>query len=206
MKRIIIVVGFVIFGFSSNAQEDEAVSLALNIQKLAQLKQILTDLKKGYDILFSGYSMIKGIAEGNFNLHKTFLDGLLAVSPAVKNYKRVADIVAYQLRIVREYKAALKHFESGGNFTADELRYIISVYEKLVGGSLKNLDALAMVITAGKMRMSDDERLKAIDTIFNDMQEKLGFLRWFNNAAAVLGVQRLKEQNDLRVLKELYVE
>ena len=34
--------------------------------------------------------------QGNFNLHKAFLDGLMMVSPAVKKYKRVADIITLQ--------------------------------------------------------------------------------------------------------------
>ncbi|MGC4038728.1 MAG: TerB family tellurite resistance protein [Chitinophagaceae bacterium] len=186
------------------AQSEELEQLILDLEKLAQLKQILSDLKKGYDILFGGYTTIKNIAEGNFNLHKTFLDGLLAVSPAVKNYKRIADIVSYQLQLVKEYKGAINRFREDDNFSIDELTYISTVYAKLVDGSLKNLDALAIVITAGKARMSDDERVNTIDTIYRDMEDKLAFLRWFNNSAAVLSLQRSKDANDVKVSKQLY--
>jgi hypothetical protein len=37
------------------AQATELAQLALNIEKLAQFKQILADLKKGYEILSGGY-------------------------------------------------------------------------------------------------------------------------------------------------------
>lgn len=208
MRKMVVFLGFSLClclgSLRSRAQVEEAKQLALDIEKLIQFKQILSDLKKGYEILFGGYTTIKNIAEGNFSLHKAFLDGLLDISPAVRNYKRVADIVSYQLQLVKEYKNALKRFNSDGNFSADELDYIAGVYANLVDGSLKNLDALAMVITAGKARMSDDERIKAIDRIFRDMEDKLAFLRWFNNSTVVLSVQRTKERNDVRVSREMY--
>jgi len=208
MRKMVLFLGFSVClclsSLRSPAQLDEAEQLALDIEKLIQFKQILSDLKKGYEILFGGYTSIKNIAEGNFNLHKVFLDGLLDVSPAVRNYKRVADIISYQVQLVKEYKAALKNFNADNNFNADELEYIATVYSNLVDGSLKNLDALAIVITAGKTRMSDDERIAAIDGIFRDMEDRLSFLRWFNNSTTVLSIQRSKERNDVRVMKKLY--
>ena len=208
MRKCVLFLGFSVcvclISLRSHAQAEEAEQLALDIEKLVQFKQILSDLKKGYEILFGGYTTIKNIAEGNFNLHKLFLDGLLEVTPAVQNYKRIADIVNYQLQIVKEYKAALKNFNADGNFNADELEYIATVYSNLIDGSLKNLDALAIVITAGKARMSDDERISAINRIFRDMEDKLSFLRWFNNSATVLSVQRSKERNDVRTMKQVY--
>lgn len=188
----------------AKAQSQEAQQLLLNVEKLAQLKQILSDLKKGYEIVSKGYTAIKNISEGNFNLHKTFLDALLEVSPAVRNYKKVTDIITMQRKIVTEYKAAFKRFQSDQNFAPDEINYLGKVYANLFQQSLKNLDALARIITAGKLRMSDDERLEAIDTIFADMQDKLVFLRHFNNNTTILAVQRAKERNNIATLKNIY--
>jgi len=36
------------------------------------------------------------------------------------------------------------------------------------------------------------------------MEDKLSFLRWFNNSTTVLSLQRAKDKNDGRVMKELY--
>ena len=83
---------------SATAQTDEAAQLLLNVTKLTQLKQILTDLEKGYNTLRTGYSEIENLASGNFNLHETFLNNLLQVSPAVKNYHKVAEIIRYQIK------------------------------------------------------------------------------------------------------------
>src|SRR5580704_6413478 len=101
MKKIFVII-FLLFAVKANAQSYELERLILDIEKLAQMKNILSDLYKGYEILNTGYSTIKSISHGNFNLHKAFLDGLLAVSPAVKNYQKALDIIDYEGRIVTE--------------------------------------------------------------------------------------------------------
>lgn len=187
-----------------SAQSQEAQQLILDVIKLAQLKKILNDLYQGYEIVSKGYGAIRNISEGNFNLHKTFLDGLLAVNPEVAKYKRVADIARYQLSIVKEYKSAYSSFSQSGNFSTEELGYMASVYSNLFSKSLRNLESLLMVITANKLRMSDDERLTAIDRIFNTMEDQLSFLRSFNAQAKLLGLQRKREQHDVNSSKQLY--
>jgi hypothetical protein len=60
-----------------------------------------------------------------------------------------------------------------------------------------------MIITASKLRMSDAERLDAIDDIDQSVLDKLGFLRQFNNRTSILALQRAKEENDVKVVKHL---
>lgn len=186
------------------AQAQEMQQLILNIEKLAQFRQILKDMKKGYEILNGGYNTVKKLSQGNFNLHETFLDALMQVSPTVRNYRRVGDIVNYQVLLVKEYKAAFDRFRNSGNFNPDEIAYLERVYDNLFKQSLRNLDELASVVTANKLRMSDDERLAAIDKIYADMQDKLLFLRSFNNNTSVLAIQRAKERNDVNAMRNIY--
>ena len=208
MKKLIILISLSFLGilpvFRASAQADEIAQLILNIEKLAQFKQILSDMKKGYEILSGGYNTIKNISEGNFSLHKAFLDGLMEVSPTVRNYRRVADITNYQIILVKEYRKAYERFQQDNNFNADELAYLGRVYDNLFKESLRSLDELLTVITAGKARMSDDERLQAIDRIYADMQDKLTFLRHFNNNTTTLAVQRAKERNDAQTIRKIY--
>jgi hypothetical protein len=186
------------------AQTEEAEQLLLDVEKLSQLKQMLADLKKGYEIVYKGYSTIKNISEGNFNLHQVFLDGLLQVSPAVRNYKKVADNISLQLKIVSEYKSAFKQFKQNGKFTAGEVEYMGKVYSNLFNQSVNNLETLTMIITSGTLRMSDDERLKQIDSLYEDMVDKLTFLRHFNNQTSVLALQRTKDENQIKLTKNIY--
>ena len=207
MKKIVIPVLVFIGMLLPNkavAQAQELQQLALNIEKLAQFKEILSDMKKGYEILTTGYNTVKDLTEGNFSLHKTFLDALMQVSPTVRNYKRVSDIINYQVILVREYRAAFDRFRASGDFNEQEIAYLERVYDNLFNQSLRNLDELTTVITANKLRMSDDERLEAIDRIYEDMQDKVLFLRSFNNNTTVLAVQRAKERNDVDAMRSIY--
>ena len=187
-----------------NAQAQEAAQLILNVEKLKQLEEILDNMYKGYKILSTGYSRIKDIAEGNFNLHQVFLDGLFAVNPSVAKYQRIPDIIRYQSMLIREYKRAFNRFKSDPNLTPDEIKYLERVYSYLVKQSLRNLEELTMIITANKLRMSDDERIQSIDRIYFDIESKLSFLRYFNNSTQVLVVQRAKESSEVGAMKKLY--
>ena len=187
----------------ASAQSAELQQLILNLEKLAQLKGILDNMKKGYDIVSRGYERIKDISEGNFNLHQVFLDGLLAVNPELRKYRRVADIIAYQKNILSEYRSAFNGFKSSGQFTAREVEDLSRVYSRLFDRSLQNLDELSMVLTSGKLRMSDDERIEAIDRLYDDMLELLSVLRRFNRKTALLERQRYQQQQNLDALRKL---
>ena len=188
----------------ADAQVQQLEQLALDIEKLAQMKSILSEMYKGYEILTGGYNTIKSIAEGNFNLHSAYLNGLLSVSPAVKNYVRVADIISSEATLVSEYKAALKGFSGSGLFSPTELNYFSTVFSNLFNQSLNNMDELVMILTNSELRASDAERLNAIDHIYNDMQDKLSFLRMFNGQAGVLASQRQHDLQSNNILKSLY--
>jgi hypothetical protein len=204
MKKTILLFMFLFSLTRSFGQSQEAQQLLLNVEKLSQLKGILSSMKKGYEAVSKGYNSVKDIAQGNFSLHEVFLDAMMLVSPEVKKYRRIADIITAQSDIVSEYKAAFKRFSSGGNFTLSELDYLGKVYSQLFDQSLDNLDQLTMVITANKLRMSDDERLQAIDRIFADIQDKLVFLRSFNLKTGILNSQRQKEKADVAGTKQFY--
>lgn len=187
------------------AQSTEAQQLLLNVEKLSQLKNILRDMKKGYTVISNGYNTVKNISEGNFSIHEVFIDGLMLVSPEVRKYGRVVDIITYQKDLLSEYKAALKRFRSADVFNAAELEYLANVYASLFSQSLDNLDELTMVVTANHLRMNDEERLKAVDRIFGDTSDKLTFLRRFNRETGLLMQQRKAAKADLKGLKGLLI-
>jgi len=189
---------------SAFAQQQEVQQLILNWQKLKQLEEILDNMYRGYKILDKGYRTIKDIAQGNYSVHQAFLDGLMAVNPTIRNYKRIPMIINYQKLLLQEYKRAYNRFKQDPNFKLEELEYLASVYKFLFEASVRNLEDLAMIITATKLRMSDDERMQAIDRIFFDMENKVVFLRYFNSNTQLLAVQRARSQNDVRTMQQLY--
>lgn len=206
-KRFFILVGLLVLSVSvgwGQSVSDDITQLLLDVEKLSQLKQILTDMYKAYTIVHQGYEDIKNISQGTFSLHKAFLDGLLAVNPVVANYAKVADIVNKEALVVQEYQAANKYLRGTGRFSSDELGYFSTVYNNLVQGSLKNVNELVMIITAGELRMSDAERLSAIDRIDGGITGQLDFLRRFDNEAVLQAAQRQQSLNDQATMRAIY--
>jgi len=208
MKKVIIIllltIGAATTSERANAQTQDMQQLILDLEKLTQFKAILSDMKTGYTLLTQGYNQVKDISEGNFNLHSAFLNSLMTISPTVRKYGRITDIIQDQASIVSEYKATLSAANANGHFSAGEMVYMNSVFNQLLNQSVNNLTTLANVITDNKLRMSDAERLKAIDELYSDTQNKLVFLRSFDNQVAMLALQRQKEQNDVSSLQKLY--
>ncbi|HEK20110.1 TerB family tellurite resistance protein [Mucilaginibacter defluvii] len=211
MKKILCSV-LLIAGFSgllpqtTKAQSiaDCITQLTLNYQKLASLKNILNQMYTGYQVLNKGYNAVKGVAQGNFNLHEVFLDGLYLVSPAVRKYPRVSDIISDQAALVSEYRKASGEFNRSGHFNPEELSYMMAVYDHLADASLKNISDLAMIMTNSQMRMSDAERLTAIDRIFLDSRTQLSYLRKFNSDAGRLAQQRAVALGEKQIVQSLY--
>jgi len=203
MKKILLIL-LVLANSVCFSQSQEVKQLQLNVEKLAQLKALLSSMKKGYEVIHKGTTAIRDIASGNFNLHKEFLDGLLEISPAVRKYKKIADIISYQLAIVKNYTSAFRQFKVEKAFTIDEIAYMGKVYSNLLSASLTNLDELLLVITAGQLRMSDDERMLAIDKIYTPIEDQFNFLQDFNNSAQYLSLQRNSEKAGIELSKKIH--
>ncbi|QDH81648.1 TerB family tellurite resistance protein [Echinicola soli] len=185
------------------AQVGESAQLLLNVEKLNQFKQILDDMYTGYRTLSRGYNAVRDIASGNFSLHKVFIDGLSTVSPVVKRYHKVGGIINYQQLILEEYRRAYRQFISRGNFNREELDYLALVYGNLLDMSARNIEELLLVVTGGKLQMTDEERMGAIDRIFDEIKDRYVFVRIFNNEAAVLNRQRKQASANLETIKSL---
>lgn len=208
MKRlqIILLVAILLQGVIQAAcgQEEEIAQLVINAQKLEVMEQTLDQLYNTYKILEFGYNTITRISEGNYSLHEAFIDGLMLVNPAIRNYKRIPYIIDFQKLLLQEYSRAYNRFRADPHFTPQELQYLGNVYSYLFQASVKNIDDLLMVITSTQLSMSDDERLKAIDRIYYEMESKLRFVRSFNNSTQLLAIQRARSASDARTIQSLY--
>jgi hypothetical protein len=104
---------------------------------------------------------------------------------------------------VKEYKAAFNEFKNGDTFTPEEIEYLSNVYANLFKESVESLEELMVVITSGRLRMSDDERLQAIDRIYASVEDQFSFLKEFNGNTAMLALQRKGEKVDINLSRKL---
>jgi hypothetical protein len=207
MKRgILIGVMLLLFAGGGRAQSIVQVSeqLALDVEKLAELKGILKDMYTAYTIIDKGYTDVKNIVEGNFNLHKAFLDALLAVSPAVQDYSKIERIISAESQILAEYKAASRQVAGSGRFSISELAYMNGVYANLLNRSAACVSELVMLLTADELRMSDAERLEGIDRVDADINSQLRLLKMFDSGLAVQAGLRAREAGDIGSVRGIY--
>jgi len=173
------------------------------LQQIAALKVYSGYLSKGYSIAKNGLNTIKSIKNGDLLQHSNYFTSLVTVNPQIKRYKKVADIIAMQVSIAKQSGNAINSFRNNHHFTPTEINYIQSVFNTLLSDCAKNLDELLNLITNGNLQMKDDERIKAIDKLYLDMEDKQQFIRAFTNNAAGLSIQRSNEENELIISKKL---
>lgn len=206
MIKIIFVLAFGLATVTGRAQTILQLTeeIALDAQKLASLKSTLKEMVQGYGQLKTGYTRIRDIARDNFNLHQSFLDAMWILSPAVRGDPRLTTIANTAARITAAYRYGMGRTGGTPLFTVSELQYITGTLSALLNRCNQELEELAMVTTDNALRMSDDQRLEALDRIDKQLRSELGFVQVFNNTLAIEAARRQKEAGDLHTLKLLY--
>lgn len=174
------------------------------IQQIAAFQVYMGYVQKGYSIASKRLTTIGNIKKGDFNLHNDFFSSFKTVNPSIKNYAKVADIIAFQVKIIQTYKTAYKHAQSFSLFSSNEIDYIYKVFTNLITYSTADIDELMKVITANELEMKDDERLKRIDAIHTSIQDKYSFAKSFAEEAKVLAIARTKDKNNIESSHRLY--
>ncbi|MCW3110563.1 MAG: hypothetical protein JWQ09_5069 [Segetibacter sp.] len=174
------------------------------IEQVAAFKIYLGYVQKGYSIARKGLTTIGNIKKGDFNLHDDFFSSFKRVNPTIKNYSKVADIIAFQVKIIRTYKSTYKYVQPVSLYSPSEIDFIYRVFTNLINNSSDDLNELIAVITANELEMKDDERLKRIDAIYAGIQDKYAFAKSFGEDAKVLAVQKAKDKKNIETSHSLY--
>lgn len=178
--------------------------LILNMEKLAQMKATYQTMVNGYRAIETGYRQVSELAKGNYELHKTYLDGLLDVSPAVRQYGRIKAIVQRHSMMVDEYKIAIGQLQSGRLLKDAEVREMKNSMAGLVNASGAAVDELMIVLTPGRLRMNDEERIATINRLDQEVGVLLEKMRGIAASYRDLSDRRLRKQKDVQAMKKLY--
>ncbi len=198
IRWLCFLVSFTLCG-SVHAQAD----IQAMIKQIAKLEIYIIDLEKGYSIAKKGLTTIGEIRNGEFNLHSIFFSSLQSVNTSVARYSKIAEIISDQLAIVSNFKTLIKNLNNSGRLTTNEMNYIGSIYSNMSNECTKNLNELITVITDGKLEMTDDERIKRIDIVWSDMNDKYAFTQSFVRDSGYLNNARNSETNETQFLKSL---
>ena len=83
------------------------------------------------------------------------------------------------------------------------MNYCSMVISNLLNSSLDNIEELVTIITNGEFSMKDNERIKKIDALYADMQDKYSFVSSFSEELGLLTVQRMRELHDIDISKKI---
>ncbi|MES2328218.1 MAG: TerB family tellurite resistance protein [Bacteroidota bacterium] len=196
MKIILCACLVILFCYRCAAQAQELQQLQLDLEKLAQFKLILSQMKQGYTTLENGYNSIRDATKGNFDLHKGYLDGLLRVSPSVKQSPAIKKMYAVQRSVAILFQALFNQYATNGLFSAAELNDLKNKYDAYHQRISDGVDLLQIITRAGDLRMSDAERLDAIHTIDADVTSQVDYIQSVLKDYAKLRMLREQQRKD----------
>lgn len=200
MKRVVMIGVFILVGscvFSQN-------KITVMLEQIAKYEAYLTYLKKGYDIVNKGLTLIGDIKHGDFSLHKDYFNSLNQVNPKIKGDVKIVAMIAMQAEMLSGYQAYYSRFRAAGVFTGQEINYLYRVFGALLEDVAEDMTELTNVITDGQLQMKDDERINRIDQLYTGMTGKYNFLYAFGDQVQLQGIQRQKELQETLHLQEMY--
>jgi phosphopantetheine adenylyltransferase len=212
MKRLrILLIAMLIADIISAQTSDEwlqqkKTQIKYLVQQMTALQAYAMIAEKGYSIAKTGLNAIGNIKKGDFTLHSYYFTSLKKVNSNVKACPKIAEIIAIQLSTVKACHQQKVNMSKSGQFNSNEISFAGKVFDNLLEGCAEIIEELIAVTTDGLLQMKEDERIKNIDKLYTAMQERQQFVQRFGNDNNKLALQRIRDANDVNVVKGLYMK
>ena len=184
--------------------DQNATRKQYNEQQIAALGAFISVAEKGYSIVESGLSTIKGIKTGEFNLHSSFYASLESINPAIGNMGEIAEIIALQLATAERVNVALARYRQNGSLGTDEVTAVSQALQGVVKAGISDVNTLIQNITAGKLQMTDDQRMGFIRELDASARARYGLAAGMTDQTDVVSLQRQAEMAQAATVMELY--
>ncbi|MFV8334650.1 hypothetical protein ACNQF7_01045 [Flavobacterium sp. RSP29] len=201
MRKIVL---FLLFaGFLNGNIYGQAKQAEVLLKQIAALQIYIGYAQKGYSVAKKGLNTIGDFKRGEFNLHTDYFNSLKTVNPKIKKYARVAEIISLQVKIIKSYGTIYGQIQQDDLFHGDEVDYIKRVFDRLIENCDDNLEELITIVTNGQLEMKDDERMKRIDAIYQNMLENHTFCESFSNQTRLMSLSRTKDTKEVKTSRAL---
>jgi hypothetical protein len=165
------------------------------LKQIALLNTYVGYVKKGYDIADKGLTAINDFKDGEFSLHREFFGARKTVNPHLANSAKVADIIAFQVFVIRNLKSLNQFCANANGLTPEDVRYITSVYLNMIRLCDASLSELLDIVFNDKLEMTDDQRMNRIDRLHEESQDRVAFAKQFEQDVKSLSYARASEMN-----------
>jgi len=200
---LVVFLWFVTPGFAQTWSEwfsQKKTQIKYLTQQIAALEQYNAYLKQGYAISQNGLGGIDGWLKSEYSLHSRYYSSLSTVNPVIKCNSK-ADTITATISLIPPQFTRIKKLKG---LDINTKAYIKEVSEKVFQECDRQLNELQIVITDGKTQMTDDERIKRIDHVYEQVRDLLKFSQYFCSHIKVLILQRSFELNNIQTLKNYY--
>jgi hypothetical protein len=137
-------------------------------------------------------------------LYSNYYDELQQVKSVIAYYHRIRDITELQAKLVAEYKRAYGLFRNDDQFTADEIAFMGQVYAGILEKSVDNMEQIQLVVNAFTVSMTDAERMAVINRAADAVEKNYQDLTTFNKENQLLSLQRVKDAQEIQMVKAMY--
>ncbi|MBF9239838.1 hypothetical protein I2I05_20760 [Hymenobacter sp. BT683] len=138
---------------------------------------------------------IKGVIDKTQQLHDQWYSSLLQISAGVRNYRRVREIYAHQSAMISQFSAVIPELRTK-NLSPAQLGEASRVYQGLLQENIALLGELAGVLSAGRAKMTDPERIEFIDNIADRIGEQHNRMNYFSSKCRAIAQQQAQQAQD----------
>lgn len=200
---------------TSNAQVIEIIkeaiikaikALDLQIQRLQNRTIELQNIQKQVENTLSKLKLdeIANWTQRQKEIYEEYFDELWRVKSLIAYYRRITEIIDQQKQLVNEYKRAFGLLKGDKHFTSEEVDHIHSVYTGIIDKSIESLDQILLLVQSFTVQMSDAERLELLNRSADEIEIYVRDLRRFTDRNIQLSLQRAKNFDEIKSIKELY--
>lgn len=190
----------------STAVKTVIKAIDLKIQRLQNETIWLQNAQKQIENELSKLRLgqIAGWSQDQQKLYSGYYNELWKIKSYISDYQRIKNLAVKQAALVSQYQQAWNLFRGDKHFSIDELNHMQSVYSGILDASLKNLNEIMAVASAGKTQMNDADRLELINKAGDHLDENYNDLKQFNTQNQMLSLRRASDLNELQTLKNYY--
>lgn len=145
--------------------------------------------------------LTKMFSEKNMLMAKTWYDGLLSISAAVRDYRRVRNIFQKQTQIISRYSSAIEVLRKSPYLTPAQLAGMTTVYGKMLLESSNTIADLQTIVSPAMLKMTDAERMRFIDKLDAKITDQSQLLNYFTDRNLMLARTARENANDVLALK-----
>lgn len=135
---------------------------------------------------------------------KEYYDKLQAVNNLVKDARKVQQTVLLVGDVSEMYVQNFGKMMNDPNFSPQELAAIANGYSALLTESTELLKELKQIVSSSSLSLNDKERMEIIDSVYKEVKDYHGLVRYYTNKNISVSYLRAKKKNDATRVLELY--